>query len=125
MMLSIGCSARLRSTDDAMIAPAEISPASASNAPRPSAADIFEAHEFTLPNGLQVVVVPNHLSPVVVQALAYKAGQIEIFRLRDEARAALGDRFDIKGFHDTVLGSGPTTLPMLGGLVAEWVKATV
>jgi zinc protease len=43
-------------------------------APRPSAADIFEAHEFTLPNGLQVVVVPNHLSPVVVQALAYKAG---------------------------------------------------
>ena len=56
------------------------------------------------------------------QALAYKAGQIEILRLREEARAALGDRFDIKGFHDTVLGSGPMTLPMLRGLVAEWVK---
>jgi uncharacterized protein (DUF885 family) len=56
------------------------------------------------------------------QALAYKAGQIEILRLREEARAALGERFDIKGFHDTVLGSGPMTLPMLGGLVAEWVK---
>ncbi|WP_162916561.1 M16 family metallopeptidase [Dongia deserti] len=42
--------------------------------PRPSHADIFEAHEFTLPNGLDVVVVPNHLSPVVVQAVAYKAG---------------------------------------------------
>lgn len=37
-------------------------------------ADIFEAHEFTLPNGLDVVVVPNHLSPVVVQAVVYKAG---------------------------------------------------
>ena len=43
-------------------------------APRASHADIFEAHEFTLPNGLDVVVVPNHLSPVVVQAVVYKAG---------------------------------------------------
>src|SRR5262249_25486878 len=43
-------------------------------APRPSLAEIFEAHEFTLPNGLDVVVVPNHLSPVVVQAVVYKAG---------------------------------------------------
>src|SRR5512145_3529448 len=43
-------------------------------APRSSHADIFEAHEFTLPNGLDVVVVPNHLSPVVVQAVVYKAG---------------------------------------------------
>jgi len=57
------------------------------------------------------------------QALAYKAGQIEIFRLREEARAALGGRFDIRSFHDTVLGSGPMTLPMLGALVANWVKA--
>jgi zinc protease len=43
-------------------------------APRVSVAQIFEAHEFTLANGLHVVVVPNHLSPVVVQAVAYKAG---------------------------------------------------
>jgi uncharacterized protein (DUF885 family) len=57
------------------------------------------------------------------QALAYKAGQIEILRLREEARSILGGRFDIKGFHDTVLGSGPMTLPMLGALVAEWVKS--
>src|SRR5262245_29966458 len=39
-----------------------------------SRADIFEAHEFTLANGLDVVVVPNHLAPVVVQAVVYKAG---------------------------------------------------
>ena len=56
------------------------------------------------------------------QALAYKAGQIEILRLREEARSTLGDRFDIEGFHDTVLGSGPMTLPMLGALVGEWVQ---
>ena len=42
--------------------------------PASSRADIFEAHEFTLANGLDVVVVPNHLSPVVVQAVVYKAG---------------------------------------------------
>ena len=58
------------------------------------------------------------------QALAYKVGQMEIFRLRTEAQETLGPRFDIRGFHDTVLGSGPLTLPMLGGLVAAWVKAT-
>src|SRR5690606_35260164 len=40
----------------------------------PAQAQIFEAEEFTLANGLQVVVVPNHLSSVVVQAVAYKAG---------------------------------------------------
>jgi zinc protease len=42
--------------------------------PAAGRADIFEAHEFTLSNGLDVVVVPNHLSPVVVQAVVYKAG---------------------------------------------------
>ena len=42
--------------------------------PAAGRADIFEAHEFTLPNGLDVVVAPNHLSPVVVQAVVYKAG---------------------------------------------------
>jgi uncharacterized protein (DUF885 family) len=34
----------------------------------------------------------------------------------------LGSRFDIRGFHDTVLGSGPMTLPMLGALVEEWSR---
>ncbi len=43
-------------------------------AARSSEADIFEAHEFTLANGMDVVVVPNHLSPVIVQAVVYKAG---------------------------------------------------
>jgi zinc protease len=40
----------------------------------PARADIFEAHEFKLSNGLEVVVVPNHLSPIIVQAVVYKAG---------------------------------------------------
>jgi len=57
------------------------------------------------------------------QALAYKAGQRELFRLRAQAEERLGDRFDIKGFHDAVLAHGAVTLPILGDLVDEWVAA--
>jgi uncharacterized protein (DUF885 family) len=57
------------------------------------------------------------------QALAYKLGQREIFRLRDEARAELGPRFDIRKFHDVVLGEGAVDLGTLRKLVEEWVAA--
>jgi uncharacterized protein (DUF885 family) len=54
------------------------------------------------------------------QALAYKLGQREFFRLRREAEAHMGSQFDIKAFHDVVLGSGPVPLGVLGDLVAAW-----
>jgi uncharacterized protein (DUF885 family) len=47
------------------------------------------------------------------QALAYKVGQLEILRLRDEGRRRLGARFDIRGFHDAVLSEGAISLPAL------------
>ncbi|CAN5772515.1 hypothetical protein BH23ACT10_BH23ACT10_32100 [soil metagenome] len=55
------------------------------------------------------------------QALSYKLGQLEIRRLRDHAEATLGDSFDIRGFHDAVLGSGMVTLGVLGDLVEDWI----
>jgi uncharacterized protein (DUF885 family) len=55
------------------------------------------------------------------QALSYKLGQLEIRRLRDHAQAELGDAFDVRGFHDTVLGSGMVTLCVLADLVDEWI----
>jgi uncharacterized protein (DUF885 family) len=55
------------------------------------------------------------------QALAYKIGQLEILRLRADARERLGSRFDIKGFHDAVLGSGAVSLTTLGQIVDAWV----
>ncbi len=54
------------------------------------------------------------------QALAYMIGRREIQKLRQEAEAAMGNRFDIKGFHDTVLGSGPVPLNVLAELVRGW-----
>jgi uncharacterized protein (DUF885 family) len=57
------------------------------------------------------------------QALAYKVGQREIFRLRQAAGAALGPRFDIKGFHDAVLGSGSVGLGVLGDVVGDWIAS--
>ena len=57
------------------------------------------------------------------QALAYKTGQLEILRLRDEAQRRLGSAFDIKAFHDTVLGSGAVSLPVLRDLVEDCLAA--
>ncbi len=57
------------------------------------------------------------------QALAYMIGRLEIQRIRADAEAALGDRFDIRAFHDTVLGSGLMPLPTLDRLVRDWVSA--
>ena len=55
------------------------------------------------------------------QALAYKLGQLEILKLRDEAHQRLGDTFDIREFHDVVLRNGAVTLPVLDQQVRAWI----
>ncbi|MFT4177871.1 MAG: DUF885 domain-containing protein [Thermomonas sp.] len=57
------------------------------------------------------------------QATAYKIGMIRIQQLRKNAEAELGDKFDIKGFHDAVLGGGALPLDLLEKRVALWVDA--
>jgi uncharacterized protein (DUF885 family) len=56
------------------------------------------------------------------QATAYMTGSLEIQRLRRSAEDRLGDRFDIKAFHDLVLGDGAVSLPMLRNAVDRWVE---
>ena len=57
------------------------------------------------------------------QALAYKMGQLTIHKLRDEAKAQLGTKFDIKAFHDEVLNGGAMPLDLLQERVERWIKA--
>jgi uncharacterized protein (DUF885 family) len=51
------------------------------------------------------------------QALSYMIGRLEIQRIRRETEARLGDRFDIKAFHNAVLDSGPLPLGILDDVV--------
>lgn len=69
--------------------------------------------------------VENEIDRYIVgpgQALAYKIGQREILRLRAAAQQELGSGFDIRGFHDAVLGHGVVGLETLGEIVRGWAS---
>jgi uncharacterized protein (DUF885 family) len=57
------------------------------------------------------------------QALAYKLGQLEILKLREEAKQKLGPKFDLRAFHDEIVGSGPLPLDVLDAQVRQWIAA--
>jgi uncharacterized protein (DUF885 family) len=57
------------------------------------------------------------------QATAYKMGMLKIMELRAKAKQELGDKFDIRGFHDAVLGGGAVPLPVLERVINDWIDS--
>ena len=56
------------------------------------------------------------------QALAYKIGELKIRELRAQAETELGSAFDIRRFHDTVIGNGSVPIAILDEIIRDWIK---
>jgi len=84
-----------------------------------------EAIDYMLTNtGMTETDVVAEIERYIVwpgQATAYKVGMLEILRLRQEARTALGDKFDVRDFHEVVLKNGPVPLHVLRDLVLDYI----
>jgi uncharacterized protein (DUF885 family) len=74
----------------------------------------------TEPEAKAVAEIDRYIA-VPGQATSYMLGSLETMRLREQARAALGARFDIREFHDRVLEDGNVTLPMLRQKIEQWI----
>ena len=75
------------------------------------------------PKGQSVKAIERYMV-MPGQATAYTVGMLRILELRESAKTALGPRFDIRDFHEVVLGNGPVSLSVLDQLVEEYVAQT-
>ncbi len=88
---------------------------------RQQVVDFFHDH-----SGIEEVEVQSETDRYIVwpgQALGYKIGQLKILALRDYAKQELGPRFDIRKFHDQVLGAGALPMDVLEAQIKGWVAA--
>jgi uncharacterized protein (DUF885 family) len=83
--------------------------------------DFFHAHSSEDEPGVQAET--DRYIAIPAQALAYKLGQLEILKLRDRAQAELGNRYDIRAFHDEILNGGALPLDVLDARVTAWIAA--
>ena len=85
-----------------------------------------EAITYMLDNtGMAETDVVSEIERYIVmpgQATAYKVGMMELLRLRDEAREALGDKFDVRDFHDVVLKNGSVPLYLLREIIMDYIE---
>ena len=74
------------------------------------------------PMGGIIKMVERHIV-IPSQATAYKIGMLKILELRQKAKAALGDKFDIREYHDVVITNGALPLNILEEMVDEWIAS--
>jgi uncharacterized protein (DUF885 family) len=89
---------------------------------RQQAIDYFLANSGKAEHDIRVEVDRYIVWPG--QALAYKIGELKIQELRAYAEEELGDAFDVRAFHDTVLGNGAVPLDVLESEIKTWVSET-
>ncbi|MBX9768752.1 MAG: DUF885 domain-containing protein, partial [Bdellovibrionales bacterium] len=83
------------------------------------AREYMAAHLASDPKDIQNEV--NRYAAWPGQAVGYKVGQLKILELRKQAEKELGTRFDLKEFHQQIVGSGTVSLPVLETRVKEWI----
>jgi uncharacterized protein (DUF885 family) len=85
-----------------------------------------QAEDYFLANSAQPAqAIKSEIERYILgpgQATSYKIGMMAIQRLRDEAKAALGAKFDYRTFHDTVLNGGSLPIPVLEAKVHRWIE---
>ncbi|NML60389.1 DUF885 domain-containing protein [Massilia sp. RP-1-19] len=90
---------------------------------RQQAADYLNANTANAPADNEIEVDRYIAQPA--KALAYKAGQLRIQALRARAQMVLGERFDVRQFHEALLGNGPLPLPIMERLVGRWIEESL
>ncbi|WCM28543.1 DUF885 family protein [Sphingomonas sp. QA11] len=85
--------------------------------------DFFHAHSGEDETQIQAEV--DRFISIPAQALSYKIGELEILELRERARSRLGNRFDIRDFHDRIIGDGALPLDVLETRIDAWIAGTL
>ena len=80
-------------------------------------------HEHTAMDDQNIETEVDRYIAWPAQALSYKMGQMKIMSLRGKAHLALGEKFDLRKFHDAVLDQGPLPLDLLEERIDEWIAA--
>ena len=80
-------------------------------------------HDHSATDEVEVQSETNRYISWPAQALGYKIGQLKILELRERSKRELGDRFDIRQFHDEILGAGSLPLDVLEARINNWIAA--